>query len=65
MGEGHQVWAISIASFLDCSKTQDSTVYGINIWRTKISFFFNSKIGIVTFLNSFSKAKRIHVNDGN
>ena len=28
MGEGHQAWAISRASFLDCSKTQDSRVCG-------------------------------------
>ena len=36
-----------------------------NIWRTEISFFFLSKIGVVTFLKSFSKAKTIHMNDGN
>ena len=64
MGEGHQVWAIS-ASFLDCSKTQDSRVYGQkHLENWDFFFFFLSKIGIVTFLKNFSKAKRIHMNDG-
>ena len=63
MGEGHQVWAIS-ASFLDCSKTQDSRVYGQKHLENWDFIFFLSKIGIVTFLKNFSKAKRIHMNDG-
>ena len=65
MGEGHQAWAISRASFLDCSKTQDSRVCGQKHLENWNFIFFSSKTGVVTFLKSFSKAKTIHMNDGN
>ena len=58
MRAGHQVWAISIASYLDCSKTQDSRVYGQkHLENWDFFFFFLAKLLLLLFSRVLAKPK--------